>query len=368
MPEQSQTRFFSPSRMHLARKRTGLSKTEFARRIGVDLRVISAYGAAEYSPAEETLNKIESVTGFPRDFFYGDEVDVPERGVASFRSLSKMTACHREMALSQGAIALLLNRWLEEKFELPKPDLPDLSHEPNPEAAAITLRHHWGLGEIPIRNMLHLLEDRGVRVFSLAIKAREVDAFSMWKGSTPFVFLNTKKSSEHGRHDAAHELGHLVLHKHAAPQGRQAEIEADLFASSFLMPRSSVLAHASKFVTLGNLIQLKRIWSTSVASLNYRLHAVGLLTDWQYRTLCIQIAQKGYRRREPNEGPRETSQILSKVFASLNAEGITRSQISKELFIPQREIEQLMFGLAISSLDGGKKTYKSEAARLELVS
>ena len=369
VPEENQTKFFNPGRMHLARMRRGLSKTEFARKIGVDLRAISAYGAAQYSPSEDTLCNIEAVTRFPRDFFYGDDLEVPERGVASFRALTKMSACQRDMALSQGAIALLLNRWLEEKFELPRADLPDLSHEPNPEAAAVTLRHYWGLGELPIRNMIHLLEQNGVRVFSLAINAREVDAFSMWKGSTPFVFLNTQKSSEHSRHDAAHELGHLVLHRHCDPQGRQAEMEADSFASGFLMPRPSVLAHATKFPTLASLTQLKRIWTVSLASLNYRLHALDMLTDWQYRIMCIQIAKHGYRQREPNGAPRESSQVLPKIFAALHEEGMTRSQISRELFVPQSEIEELLFGLAISSIEGGgKKSARNGSAKLELVS
>jgi hypothetical protein len=57
-------------------------------------------------------------------------------------------------------------------------------------------------------------------VFSLALDAAEVDAFSMWRQSTPYVFLNTKKSAEHGRFDAAHELGHLVLHRHGSPRVR----------------------------------------------------------------------------------------------------------------------------------------------------
>jgi Zn-dependent peptidase ImmA (M78 family)/DNA-binding XRE family transcriptional regulator len=372
VPEQKEWRPFNAGRMHLARKRKGLTKTEFAKRLGVDLRSVYGYEKARYTPAEDTLRSMEKVTGFPKDFFFSaDEAEIPERGVASFRALSRMAAYQREMALSQGAIALLLNQWLEEKFELPKNDLPDLSREPNAEAAAITLRYYWKLGELPIRNMLHLLEDKGVRVFSLAINAREVDAFSLWKDSRPFVFLNTQKSSEHSRHDAAHELGHLVMHKHGAPQGRQAEMEADAFASSFLMPRASVIANAPGYLrpaSLKTLIQMKRIWTTSVASLNYRLHAIQLLSDWQYRMLCIQIAKSGYRLREPNPAPRESSQILPKVFASLQSDGITRSQIAKELFVPQTEIEQLVFGLAISSLDGGGKTTSTkERAKLQLV-
>jgi Zn-dependent peptidase ImmA (M78 family)/DNA-binding XRE family transcriptional regulator len=366
-----QSRPFNAERMHLARKRKGLSKTEFAQKIGVDLRSLYGYERSTYSPSEDSLSKMEQVTGFPKSFFYGDDVEILDSGAASFRSLSRMAAYQREMALSQGAIALLLNGWIEQKFNLPKPDLPDLRHELDPEAAAITLRYYWSLGELPISNVIHLLEKKGVRVFSLAIRAREVDAFSLWKDATPFVFLNTQKSSEHSRHDAAHELGHLVLHKHGAPQGRQAEFEADAFASSFLMPRASVLAHAPKYLkppTLRNLMQLKGIWNTSLASLNYRLHAVKLLSDWQYRMLCIQISKHGYRQQEPKSAPRESSQILQKVFASLHEDGIIRSQISRELFIPQSEIEELMFGLAISSIEGGGKSApRSKSAKLELV-
>jgi hypothetical protein len=45
-----------------------------------------------------------------------------------------------------------------------------------------------------------------------------------------------------------------------------------------------------------------------------------------------------------------------------------RSEISRELFAPQAEIEQLMFGLAISSIDGGgKNTIRNGRTKLELV-
>src|ERR1700728_3776503 len=250
--------------MHLARKRKGLTKTEFAKKLGLDIRVISAYGLDRYHPSEETMQRMASVTGFPREFFYGDDIDIPDSDVVSFRSLAAMSAREREMALSQGALALLLNRWIEKRFELPTLDLPDLSREVSPEEAAITLRQQWGLGERPIRNMVHLLEERGVRVFSLAINTRNVDAFSLWIDETPFVFLNTQKSSEHSRHDAAHELGHLALHKHGGPRGREAESQAHAFASSFLMPSSSVLANKPSVPTLPNLIRAKRIWTTSL--------------------------------------------------------------------------------------------------------
>lgn len=327
--------------------------TKLATAVGVEPRSVSAYEKGEFGPDIERLASLASVLGFPESFFFGDDLDEPTPDIASFRALSKMTAGQRDTALGSGAIALMLNAWIEARFELPSPDLPDLSREGDPEAAARALRQQWGLGELPVKNMIHLLEARGVRVFSLSVDAAEVDAFSMWRQSTPFVFLNTKKSAEHSRFDAAHELGHLVLHRHGSPQGREAEREANTFASAFLMPKASVLAYAPRMATIEHLIQLKKLWSVSVAALTYRLHAIGVLSDWHYQSLYIELSSRGYRKKEPDEGLRETSQVLQKVFAVLRDESISRGDIAGELCVPVTELDQLVFGLALTGLNGG---------------
>jgi Zn-dependent peptidase ImmA (M78 family) len=316
---------------------------------------VVAHEAGTYPPAPDTLEKIGEVLGFPLEFFYGDDLELPSLDTGSFRSMSKMTAAQREMALSQAALGLHLNHWLETRFELPKAELPDLSRETNSEAAAESLRRAWGLGALSIRNMIHLLESKGVRVFSLAVDAKEVDAFSMWKGATPFVFLNTHKSSEHSRFDAAHELGHLVLHKHGPPQGREAEQQANSFASCFLMPRGSVFAHKPSYPAYPTIVRLKRVWTTSVSAVSYRLHELGLISDWQYRGLCIEIAKRG-RHIEPDQAPRETSQILQKALVLLYSEGMNRAKIAQALCIPTSELEQLLFGLAMTGIEGGKRS------------
>ena len=107
-----------------------------------------------------------------------------------------------------------------------------------------------GLESNSSKNMVHLFEAKGVRVFSLVEDTRTVDAFSVWRGTRPFAFLNTIKTGEHGRFDAAHELGHLVLHRHGGPSGRRAEDEANRFASSFLMPAADVIARLPRIHTL----------------------------------------------------------------------------------------------------------------------
>lgn len=342
---------------------------KLAAAIGVEPRSISAYEKGEFQPDGDRLAKMAAVLGFPGAFFFGDDLDEPTPDIASFRALSKMSAGQRDTALGAGAIALMLNAWIEARFELPAPDLPDLSREDDPETAAMTLRQQWGLGELPVKNVVHLLESKGVRVFSLSVDAAEVDAFSMWRQSTPFVFLNTKKSSEHSRFDAAHELGHLVLHRHGSPQGREAERQANAFASAFLMPRASVLAYAPRAATVDHLVKLKKYWHVSVAALTYRLHTVGVLSDWHYQSLYIELSSRGYRRREPDEGQRESSQILQKVFSALRDEGISKGDIANELCIAVEELDQLVFGLALTVLRGGgtAKTGTGKPPLLRLV-
>lgn len=343
---------FNPSRLRLARKRRGLTMTRLAAAVGVESRTISGYENGEWPPPPETLGKIASALRFPPTFFDGDDLDEPTPETASFRSMSRMSASRRDAALGAGAIAFTLNDWIEARFELPTADLPHLPGE-EPEAAAMTVRQHWGIGERPIRNMVHLLEANGVRVYSLAEDTVEVDAFSLWRNGTPFVFLNTLKSAEHGRFDAAHELGHLVLHRHGGPLGQDAEREANAFASAFLMPRASVLALAPRTATLAHLIQLKKQWIVSVAALAYRLHALGVLSDWHYRTLCIELQGRGYRKVEPEGAQRETSQMLAKIFAALRDEGVTRADVAQALQVELEEVDCLVFRLILTGLAGG---------------
>lgn len=359
----------NPTRITLARKRKGLSKTTFAREIDVDRKSVQAYEDGRSVPSEGTMAKILGVLGFPRNFFFGDDLEVPSLETGSFRAMSKMKAPKREMALSQAALGLHLNSWICQRFRLPEPDIPNLGRQPDPEAAAEFVRRQWSLGNLSIRNMVHLLESKGVRVFSLAVDAREVDAFSLWSGNVPFIFLNANKTSEHSRFDAAHELGHLVLHKHGPPNGIEAEKQANAFASAFLMPRGSVIANAPRFPTYDVLVDRKQIWIVSVAALAYRMHQLGLMTDWQYRGACIQIAKRG-KDFEPNEAPRETSIILPKVFSALYEDGLGRAHVARDLCIPIGELEQLLFGLTLAAVDGKRSDHAQKGAqhrRLALV-
>lgn len=297
------------------------------------------------SPDEKTIERLVEVLRFPREFFFAGEIDTIDVSAASFRSLKSITARERDAAVAAGSLAHLINDWITARFNLPLPDIMDLSDAKDPSVAARVLRQDWSIGEKPIGNMIKLLETKGVRVFSLAENTRNVDAFSCWRNDEPYIFLNTFKSAERSRYDAAHELGHLVLHKHGGPkQGRNAEFEANLFASAFLLPHADVVSTIPYVTSLNDLIRAKKRWGVSVAALAYRLHAMDIISDWQYRTLCIQINRR-YGNQEPDGLPQERSAVWQMILTELWREGISRNQIASQLHIPHDEMENLLFGL-----------------------
>lgn len=335
---------FNGKRLTVARQRASLTKAELARRIGIEPRAISGFEAGQYPPSDDTIERLARALKYPQAFLTTeDDIDIPDVGGVSFRSLTRMSSKQRDAAIAAGAIAFLLSDWLEFEFDLPEPDIPDL-REDTPETAALSLRHYWGIGERPIKNMIHQLELKGIRVFSLVEDGTEVDAYSVWRKNRPCVFLNTEKSAERRRFDAAHELGHLVLHKHAAPSGIDAEKDANAFASAFLMPAASLKA-VRRVVSVDYLIEEKKKWCVSVAAMAYRLHSLRLMSDWNYHMLCVEMSKRGYRKKEPLEAKPEISQVWQKVFANLRVSSQSVQFLADKLLVPAEELVKLVFGL-----------------------
>lgn len=365
---------FNPKRLELARKRRKLTGKALAERAGLTDVTISRLGTASNEPSIDTVKKLADALSYPIEFFYDGEYETIPVETVSFRSMKKMTAKFRDAAISGGEIGLILCDWADKEFNLPTPDLLDLSKETDPEIAATLLRQHWGLGHRPINNMIKLLESKGVKIISLAEDTEVVDACSFWKGEQPIVILNTFKTAEHSRFDAAHELGHLILHKHGEYSNkimalhvdpdnnelnykqvmntnkklkveRDIEREADRFASSFLMPRADILANMPRFITVQNIIEAKLRWKVSAMALAYRLRNLSRISDWQYRSIIIELAKKGYKKSEPIGIEKETSALWSQIFTYLWSIKKTKKDVAAQLNIPLDEVDTLVCGL-----------------------
>jgi len=346
---------FNPTRLSFARRRRGLSKVRLAELVGITARSITAHEAGEKEPLPETVEAFSRELRFPVEFFFEGDLDEVNPDSASFRSLSSLTAGKRDAAIAAASIAVLLGRWLHTKFVLPTPAIPEFHEATDPESAAASVRLHWGLGQRPVGNLVHALEAHGVRVFSLSEDCRHLDAISLWDGATPYVLLNTIKSPERSRFDAAHELGHLVLHRHGSPTGRQAEEEANTFAAAFLMPREALIARGLRAPALSSIMEGKRNWGVSAMAYAFRLHRVQMMSDWYYHQIARKLSVLGFRSSE-GERPRESSQVLGKVFEHMRGIGMTKGDLARELRILPSELDRFIFGLVITGLEGGAES------------
>jgi Zn-dependent peptidase ImmA (M78 family) len=101
----------------------------------------------------------------------------------------------------------------------------------------------------------------------------------------------------------AHELGHLVLHAALSKDMikndyKKVEREANLFASSFLLPKES-FGKVMIMPGLDYFIQLKQEWKISIAAMIYRCKELGMINAQRSGRLQIQIFKKKWRDKEP---------------------------------------------------------------------
>jgi Zn-dependent peptidase ImmA (M78 family)/DNA-binding XRE family transcriptional regulator len=355
---------FNYTRLEVARRRRGLTKTKLAEAAKISTRNLTKIEREGSTPSEVTVARLAQATGFPVTFFFGDTLEEPSPEGSSFRAFTSATARQRGEALSSGALSMNLGQWIEARFSLPEPDVPTYQGI-DPETAAEAVRDLWELGTRPIRNMVHLLEAHGLRVFALPDVGREIDGFSIWQGSIPYVFLSTTKTAERSRMDAAHELGHLVLHAHGGPQGRDAEKEAHAFGAALLMPEQTIIAEIPYGATFRQLVRAKSKWRVSVLNLARRAHDLDLLTEWQYRSICVEAAKRGKENEPAPMRHRETSQILDKVFRALRSEGVSRAAVARELQIPLEELNESLAGLmSIEAISGDLEPGGSAAGEI----
>ena len=359
---------FSGSRLKLARERNMFLGGELASRCEKTPQTVSNWETGSTRPSPEDVGKLSAVTGFPEEFFNMPDAEALREEAVSFRARSRVASKQKRAALAAGTMAVELADWVECRFNLPSVSLPDLSSQ-SPELVAEVVRTEWMIGEKPIPNMIQLLESRGILVFSLAQDCTELDAFSFWSSrGRPIVLLNTRKSAERSRFDAAHELMHLLCHHEKT--SRQEETEANHFGGALLMPKGDVYSHIRRSFGLNQLIELKHRWGVALSALVYRIHALKLISDWQYRTLFIELSKRGFRNSEPKPIPREGSAVLSQVFNSLRSTNVRIRDIANDLNWNRQHLEELIFGLGAALLPiegGGKGTSNHERPKLRIV-
>lgn len=353
-----------PVRLTEARRAQRLTQTELASQIGVSRQAVSAYEQGEKMPEPATMAMIAEALQQPLGFFIGERpATFGPSSTNFFRKVGPDTK-RRNLACE------VYSDWLAQTaftfdpmVNFPAVDIPkfepqnvgDINYSDEEiEEIAENVRVHFELGLGPISNVIRLLEAKGVLICRVQIPNENVEAFSFWSGSRPFIFLaSDKESAARARFDTAHELGHLVLHRWVGKDEiedkkrlKEIEAEADHFAGAFLLPRKSFLneIYSPRIMAF---VELKKRWKVSIQAMVYRCKDLGVFDEQQITNLYKQISYKKWRKKEPLDGqdglPLEQPLLLRRVAELVFGTGnFHRDELKSTISISPHVIEQLV--------------------------
>lgn len=334
----------NPVRVRLARELKEWSQADLAREMSLTPAAISQIEAGTLRAGRATSERLAQVLGVPAAFL---GMPVTETHEGFFRSLRRSSVTDRRKARAIAHVAHDLGvatrpTTLESSRSIPH--LPvsglDASRE-EVEGIAAEVRTVLGLAAGPVRDVVGVLEAHGVLVIRLPLNTADVDAFTLPFPDLPVVVLGADKQDRaRSRFDAAHELGHLVLHGAHVWGVKEVEQQAHWFAAAFLMPATDIEEQLPTRPDWPRLFALKTEWEVSLAALLMRAKTLGRMSDSQYLTAVKAASARGWRRLEPIPlGDPEEPQRLSRILHS-------RAGVQAAVSLPSDIVEALAIATA----------------------
>lgn len=321
---------FDPWRLQLAREAQGLKKVDLAREVGISAAAVSQFEHGAARPALGTLTRMSLVLDVPASFFTERPplVQAAQTSEPFFRSLRSTPQVQRTKAQARAVLVRETVASLERDVRMPAVSLPrelfvaEDADRDNIESMAAEARRALGVPAGPVANVVRLMESAGVAVSRLCVADERVSAFSQWVDSRPVVMLSSDKDdAARSRFDAAHELGHLLLHPEPESGNAFLERQADAFAASFLMPGAEIVRELPRRFSLARFLELKQVWGVSIAALLYRARTLGVMTESAYRRSVISMSAEFGRRYEPGDiGPSERALMLRRAAELIDPE------------------------------------------------
>ena len=310
---------FRPEKLTLAREFRIRTKKSLAEAIGTSSSNLTKWEAGDHKPEEKHLFDLAWALDFPVSWFLLDS----EVGSTGQRHRSLKSTLKRQKQRMTAALSLMdsLASCLNEYVDFPEVELPGGHWKSSGEISdaevlsmALETRRHFGFGLGPAGDIVDGLESNGVLVARCEVGGTKIDGVSAWANIChhPLVLLATDKANAaRSRFDAAHELGHLVLHRNVremdfdTDEEMQAEFDlqerqADLFASEFLLPAEAFISEV-RLAHLDEFADLKLKWRASVKMMITKASKLKLI-DKDYATeLYIFYNARGWNRGEPHD-------------------------------------------------------------------
>ncbi|MDR2547524.1 MAG: XRE family transcriptional regulator [Lachnospiraceae bacterium] len=303
---------FNPSRLNEARLYRKMTIEGLANAIGASKQAISQFENKKSVPDFSTLDKISKALNFPIRFFREDMGEDAVLGNTYFRAPFSSNKKDLHSQRIKAKYVAFIQSCLSEYVDFPTLNIPRFVDVDDIERVANQTRDFWGLGREPIPDMVSLLERNGIIVSEFSTEGKTIDAFyqygEMFGREYYCVVLGTDKLTFARRQfNAAHELAHILLHEHNndideldKDEFRKREIEANKFASAFLLPRETFEEDVRPYCNkLHYYIELKRKWKVAISAMIHRASDLEIINANQYQYLMRQMSRNGWRTQEP---------------------------------------------------------------------
>ena len=371
-------------KLRIARHLAGYSTTDLAKELGVSKQSLSQYeNGAELKP--EVYFKILTILNCEKDFL---EIPLKDQLIIKntfFRASANANAAERRYQETKTTILGQLYAFLSKYLNFPKLNLPSFDESMTIEDKALELRKFWNLGDKPILNMIKCLENNGIIVSTFNSSNTEeknkIDGYTQQFtviNNNELVNLfcvvveNDKRSLSRKNFSLAHELGHIILHRHddymEKTKLEQAVIEkeANDFAAAFLMPRDRFLEDLKYVRNLDSFVNLKHKWYVSIGAMMIRAKELKHITEQEYLRLIKNYSYRQYRLQEPLDDVFTTyrPQLFKQSFELLFKKGYSLEKFKNELIESGLAIslEQIEDILGIES--GFFQKYDAETDRI----
>lgn len=322
-------------RLKNARKIKGLSMQSLAEKIEVSKQMISKYERAKSMPDSPVLIELSNILGVKVDYFFRPAIVSLQE--VKFRKKSKFPQNKIDSVKIQ-----ILNKMenylgiedilaISSEFENPIKN-HTVSNFSEVENAAQELRKIWKLGNVPIHNIITLLEDNKMKVIEIEEpKQKLFDGLSTYVNEKyPVIVVNKNFGIERKRFTLLHELGHLLLNINNNFSEKEEEKFCNRFAGAMLLPQNILyekIGKKRKKITINELIYFQTQFGISIPAIVYRLADLEIISK-RSKTVFFIKKNKNPDFKKLLEEVRFTGSEFSERFSGLVYKALSQEIIS----------------------------------------
>jgi Zn-dependent peptidase ImmA (M78 family)/DNA-binding XRE family transcriptional regulator len=340
---------FFGNNLKISRLLNGLTLAELAEAIGTSRQYVHQLETSSRMPTGEQLQSLAAYLKVKEEFFYVIPTGVLDDASIHFRSNRTAKQSSRIQAKVNVALFIRLVDLLSKYVNFPELNFPsadNIATNNDIERVAENARMHWELGFGPIDNMTQVVECAGAITTTFSGVSSEVDALSSVIKRPVIVRNDAKDSPGRLRFDIAHEAGHIIMHQDVVTGCKQTESQANRFASSFLLPRSSFIKEFRVGARMDwkMVAALKERWGVSKAAILYRARQLDLLSESRYKGHVITL-RKYEARKEKDDHliPFEYSELIPDAIDNyITAYGKTLDDLLDELHVDLDLLNQIL--------------------------